>query len=1030
MPSFVHLHVHSYFSLLDGCASPAALAQAAAQAGMPALALTDHDALYGAIEFYDACRQQGIQPILGMELTLDTNSSLPDSLVLLARDKEGYANLCRLSSALQTRPDREVGLQRGLHVDKLEGRCGGLIVLSGGKRGRLDRLVRAGQEQQAAAVAAGWSERFGRESFFVEVQIQELGDAEVASSLSALADSQGLFTVATNNIHYLAPDGAAQCRLVTAMNAIKPLESVPPRLGLHFASAAEMGSTFAGYPEAMANTLAIAQECHLELALGQPVFPKIRLPADQTAGELLRAQALAGAEQRYDILDGEVVNRLEHEMAIIDGMGYSPLFLIVADVVRFAREKGVPVNLRGSAAGSLVAYCLGISAVDPIALDLYFERFLNPERRDPPDIDLDLCSRRRGEVIRYIYERYGEERVATICTYARLRARSAWREVGKAYGLPQARVDAVAREIPRFFHPGMVSEVNEAQERLLAQARNEQEREALAAAWSLDRHPRHLSVHPGGVVIAPGRLTDLVPLQLAAKGLIITQYDLHGIEQLGLVKIDLLGIRALTVVADSIERVRRREPEFSCNAIPDGDTATGDMLAEAATIGCFQIESPGMRRTLRELGTRTVQDLTVSLALYKPGPMRGGLKDAFVRRHRGEEPTEYLHPALEPILRTTHGVVLYQEQVLRIAHELAGFTLGEADTLRRAIAHLGHGDEMMPLREGFIERVGEVSGIPGDVAERLWELMASFAGYGFLKAHAASYAAVAYQTAYLKAHYPAEFLTAVLHNWGGYYPQRVFLGEARRLGLEVHPPHVNHSRRRFELEADPDGRGVLWMGLGQIRALRRTTIAAILEARGKHLFSSMDDLLLRARPRVTEAENLVKAGALDGLGPGRKALLAQLAGRLPGAPLQMALPLGLAEEVDHGEFSLAEQLALEVEMLGWPVSAHPLEPYAQVLSKRGVIPSDALGRHVGQQALVSGARMGLWGERRGRITLEDEAGLFAVRLTRGRRLPAGVMGELGPYLVQGWVELDSAGEATVAAERIEPLLAVRDGRSL
>ncbi|MFC2029910.1 DNA polymerase III subunit alpha [Chloroflexota bacterium] len=1028
MADFVHLHVHSYFSLLDGCASPVELARAAAEAGMPALALTDHDALYGAIEFYDACQEAGILPVVGMELTVDTNASLPDSLVLLARDLKGYANLCHLSSALQTHPERDLAVQSGLPVDELEGRLGGLIALTGGKRGRLDQLVRAGQNEQAEAVAAGWSERFGRENTFVELQIQELGDGEVAGGLSALAARLGLLTVATNNVHYLTPEGAVKRRLVTAMSELKRLELIPRRPGLHLASPVEMRVNFEGLPGATANTLAVARECRLQLPLGQPAFPEIELPPGQKAGDVLRADALAGAGQRFGTVDDLVRSRLDHELTIIDSMGYSPLFLIVADVVRFAREKGVPINLRGSAASSLVAYCLGISSVDPIALDLYFERFLNPERRDPPDIDLDLCSRRRDEVIRYIYERYGEDRVATICTYTRLRARSAWREVGKAYGLPQSRISSVAREIPRFFHPGMVPQVSQAQAQLLAQAQTEREQEALAAAWALDRHPRHLSVHPGGVVIAPGRLSDLVPLQLATKGLIITQYDLHSIERLGLVKIDLLGIRALTVVADSIERIQRQHAYFSRDSIPDGDATTGDMLARAATIGCFQIESPGMRRTLRELGTRTVQDVTVSLALYKPGPMRGGLKDAFVRRHRGEEATEYLHPALEPILRSTHGVVLYQEQVLRIAHELAGFSLGEADTLRRAIGHLGRGEEMVPLRDEFIERVGRVSGIPPDVATRLWELMESFAGYGFLKAHASSYAVVAYQTAYLKAHYPAEFLTAVLRNWGGYYPQRVFLGEARRLGLEVRPPHVNHSVRRFELEAGAKGRPVLWMGLNQIRELRRTTISAILAAREERPFTSLDDLLQSVRPRMAEAENMVKAGALDGLGAGRKALLAQLAGRLTGAPLQMALPLGFGLEGEGARegFSLAEQLALEVEMLGWPASAHPLKPYARALKQRGVIQSDALHEEIGSRVLVAGARMGLWGERRGHLTFEDETGLFAVHLPQGRRLQPGIMGRLGPYLAHGRVQLGHGDEPVILVDRIEPLGAVRD----
>jgi DNA-directed DNA polymerase III PolC len=1028
MAGFAHLHTHSYYSLLDGCSSPHDLAQAAAQAGMRALALTDHDALYGAVEFYDACLQVGIKPIIGMELTLDGRDSAlgigddeRDSLVLLACNLEGYANLCRLSSALQTQSDREGALQRGLALRELEGRTGGLVALSGGQRGRVERLIRAGRPHQAEAVAAIWTDIYGRDGFTIELQIREAGDDVIAASLAALAGRLRVGTVATNNVHYLTPGAARQCRLLNALQALQPVVQMPSRQGLHLAAAEEMAATFANFPEALANTAAIAERCQLELPLGRPIFPEVELPPGQTAGEVLRAQATAGAEQRYGALNDTQRRRLEHELNTVDSLGYAPLFLIVADVVRHAQEQGIPVNLRGSAAGSVVAYCLGISAVDPIALDLYFERFLNPERRDPPDIDLDLCSRRREEVIRYIYRRFGKDRVATICTYARLRARSAWREVAKAYSIPPARIDAVAGRIPRYWHPGMGPEVEAAKEEVLAAAQDDREREALAAAWALDGHPRHLSVHPGGVVIAPGPLTDLVPLQLAAKGVIITQYDLHSIERLGLVKVDLLGIRALTVVAESVQLVRHRQPDFSREAIPDGDAATGDLLAVADTIGCFQTESPGMRRTLRELGSRTLKDVTAALALYKPGPLRGGLKDAFVRRHRGEEPARYLHPSLIPILESTHGVVLYQEQVLRIAHELAGFSLGEADRLRRAIAHLGHGDEMMPLREGFIERVGQVSAVPPDVAARLWEMMASFAGYGFLKAHAASYASVAYQTAYLKTHYPAEFMTALMRNWGGYYPWRVYLGEARRMGLEVRPPHVNHSGRRFRLEYRPDGRAVLWMGLGQVRELTRKAIAAILDARREGRFQSLDDLLERARPRLAEVENLIKAGGLDGWGAGRKALLADLGVRSPGAPLQLALPLTWAGEAGESEETLAEKLSMELEMLGWPVSAHPLRPFAEDLAARGVVRSDVLARHGGDRVTVAGARLGLWGERRGRVVLEDEAGFLVVQMSQDQHLRDGSMGKLGPYRVTGRVQLDRAGEATITAERVEAL---------
>ncbi len=432
MTEFAHLHVHSYYSLLDGCTSPVKLARAAAQAGMPALALTDHGALYGAVEFYDACREAGIQPVTGLELPLDVGDRVPDSLVLLACDREGYANLCRLSSALQTRPERESLLRRGLPVAALEGHTAGLLALSGGKQGRIDRLVREGHADEAERAAAAWAERFGKAAFFLELQMQTPGDAEVAAALAALAARLGVLPVATGDVHYLLPEQAHQGRLLAAMAALRPFDEIPQKTGLHLAGPEEIATTFAGFPDAIANTVAVAQQCRLELPLGRAVFPEIDLPPGLTAGGQLGVLAEAGAVQRYGSLNPAVRFRLDHELGIIDGMGYAPLFLIVADVVRFAHEQGVPINSRGSAAGSLVAYCLGISAVDPVALDLYFERFLNPERRDPPDIDLDLGSERRDEVIQYIYRRFGQDRVATICTYARLHVRSAWREVAKA----------------------------------------------------------------------------------------------------------------------------------------------------------------------------------------------------------------------------------------------------------------------------------------------------------------------------------------------------------------------------------------------------------------------------------------------------------------------------------------------------------------------------------------------------------------------------------------------------------------------
>jgi DNA polymerase-3 subunit alpha len=682
----------------------------------------------------------------------------------------------------------------------------------------------------------------------------------------------------------------------------------------------------------------------------------------------------------------------------------------------------VPVSPRGSASSSVVAYCLGIHDVDPIAHDLYFERFLSLERHDPPDIDLDLCSQRRDEVIDYVYRRYGSDHVAMVCTYATLQPRSALREVGKVYGLSEARISELANDLPRFWHPAMRQQAHAAQEQLIEKARDPIEREMMAMSQSLTNFPHHLSIHPGGIVISPGPITDLVPLQHATKGLLITQFDLKGIETLGLVKIDLLGISALTVAADCVTLIRQRVPDFRLEKIPLDDVATSKTLSSAQTIGCFQIESGGMRFTLRELAAHSIDDLIVTLALYRPGPLKGGLKDAFVRRHVGQEPTEYLHPALEPMLRETYGVVLYQEQVLRIAHEVAGFTLGEADLLRRAMSKFRSAHEMDRLRAGFIAGAQRVSGLDAPTAEKLWDLLAAFAGYGFPKAHAAGYAALAYRLAYLKTHYPAEFLAARLAVWGGYYSPRVYMSEARQLGLSVKPPHVNHSAESFTL--DPSDRRTLWMGLGQVRELTHATIDLIRQHRP---FTAFDDFLILARPLHGEAINLIKCGAFNGLGD-----LAEMLSRVEQEAwhgrhsAQLSL-LTLLPVLTVAAPSLAQRAAWEHEILGYHVVVHPLDLYADRLGEAGAISSRAIGEHLDRSVTLGGLRVAYHHVSSGKesmllVDLEDQAGLYQV-LWGGAALQQAraLINKREAVLIRGRVRRDKRGLILIVGSSIELL---------
>ncbi len=530
--------------------------------------------------------------------------------------------------------------------------------------------------------------------------------------------------------------------------------------------------------------------------------------------------------------------------------------------------QGVPISSRGSAASSLVSHCLGITSPDPVRLNLYFERFLNPARATPPDIDTDLCSRRRDSVIQYVYQRYGRDRVAMVCTVNRFRRRSALRDVAKAYGLPASEISDMADSLPyRWFGPPSKEPLSDhPYAELIGRYSSPAYQPIFRDAADLIGLPRHLSIHPGGVVIAPGIMTDLAPTQMAAKGVAITQFDLESIERMGLVKIDLLGIRGLTVLGDVAEVVgkERKTPGASIpailNSIPEEDPDTALLVQQGRTIGCFQIESPGMRATLKEIQADSVDDIMVALALYRPGPLTGGLKNEFVRRHLGREPVSHLHPALSTLLEDTYGVILYQEQVLRIAHELAGLSLADADLLRRAMSHFDPGKEMQTLKNKFISGALEHSQVPEETAEGVWSLMAAFAGYGFPKAHAASYAQVAWRSSWCKVHYPAVFMAAVLANWGGYYPQRIYLTEARRMGLTLKPPQINYAKNEFTVSY-MDSQPVLFMGLNQVRDLTQRTQGEIMRQRPFH---SLFDFLSKVNPRPKEAENLVRCGALGG----------------------------------------------------------------------------------------------------------------------------------------------------------------------
>ena len=933
-----HFNAHSHFSLLEGLPSPRELVDEAVRQEMPVLALTDHRMLTGAVEFYLACRKVGIQPMLGLEVELSWGDGRW-RVSLLASGPRGWANLCRISSLVNLAGDTAP-----VNLEMLSEHNRDLIAIS------------SDQGDPSGRRLSKLKEIF-TDRLYVALPGPHFPLAELAGQLA-------LPVVAAPLVFYMRAEQAAQQRLVSAIRLVTTLKALPGSAvappGAYFLSSSEMHSRYRPYPKALDAIGELAERCRVDLPIGVPHFPEVPLPPGMNAAQYLRIKAEEGAKELYGKITPVIRERMDHELEVISNLGFEPVFLIVEELLNFAHKKNIPTASRGSASSSLVAHCLGITTPDPLALDLYFERFLNPARTTPPDIDTDICSRGRDEVIQHVFDTYGDDRVAMVCTISHFRPRSALTDVAKAHGMPPEEVRQLVKKLPYAFWARRDEDGEEGDRAAQPHSPFDELKQRFPNqlaifkdAESVLRLPRHLSVHPGGLVVSPGLLTDYLPVvRSGSKGIIITQMDLESVEALGLIKIDLLGIRGLTVLGDVARAIHSwRRSEFRqtldvLDAIPEDDPETSDRVERGQTIGCFQIESPGMRAVLREIHARTPADVMVTLALYRPGPLQGGLKDAFVRRFKGEELISQLHPALGPLLHGTYGVILYQEQVLQIAHYLAGLSLAESDLLRRAMSHFDPGKQMQILKAKFLRGVEEKSGIPSEVGERVWELMAAFAGYGFPKAHAASYAQVGWRSAWCKTHFPAEFMAAVLANWGGYYSQRVYLSEARRMGLTVKPPHINHAGRQFNVTY-PKGEPVLFMGLDQVRDLTQRTQERILRERP---FTSVEEFFSTVDPRPSEAENLVRVGAFSGFGT-----IPSLLKRVEqGGWKQGQMSLFAWEESRAEEWSLEQRVDAQEQLLGLGVDAHPLELVAG--SNRGC----RCGQHDRSAGYVWAAHQGGW----------------------------------------------------------------------
>jgi DNA-directed DNA polymerase III PolC len=1112
---------------LWGVGSPEEIIAAAVEQKMPAVALTDLNGLYAAVPFYKAAQSAGIKPIVGVVLDVEfgaSNDAFRNSkneiqnsqstqLTLLAADMEGYSNLCQLVTLRHlgtTQLARDVAAAAGkeggrpVTLQELAEHSRGVMALcpmlarsrdASNRRGTIHRAPAQPEanahEQEASSTNhqlpitnhfSRLKEIFG-DRLYIEVQILSPGDRRTLREAEQIGRELSVSLVATNNVHFLRPEEHLHHRAVNAIRTGGLLTTVTaPEITTSeawFKSFAEMQRIFPDHPELLQATTEIADRCNLQLELGKTIFPEFSVPEGESAFSYLWKLSFDGARKRYKPLRPEVLSRLTHELEVIEKLHLAPYFLLVWDIVEEARRRGIPAVARGSAASSMVTYCLGVSRVCPIRWGLYFERFLNEQRGDCPDIDIDICGARRDELLDYVYEHWGAEHVAgarqephvaMIGSFITMHARLAVREVAKVFGVPPGEVDRFTKRLPHRPVREILTAIRDLPECQDLPVDDEPWKTILQVALRLDDAPRHLGIHPCGTVISARPLTRLAPLERATKGIVVTQYDMNAVEALGLIKLDLLGQRGFTTMSLALDNIEKNEVkerkevkeveeknnvapdgvtprpkarEINFDAIPENDLATCDVIATGRTMGVFQIESPAMRGLLRMMKARTLEEIAQALALIRPGASEYGSKELFVKRLRGEEEVKYAHPSLETILGDSRGVCIFQEQVMQISQALGSMTLAEADLVRRSSAKFAGRRDLDRLHGKFLQAAG-MMGLNEAQREETWMMVEKFAGFGFCKAHAATYADISYRMAYLKTHHTAEFLAAMCSAGAGFYHVSAYVEEAKRWGIGVRLPSVNHSRMEYTADNGEDGKRALRVGLMQVKGLRVETMTTMVQAREENgAFRSLEDFLQRVPVECDEIHALIKCGAFDEMSDeaGQRTrpellwhwnLLQADKGIQASASVAMGagqgcMPALFSTEEKSGQTRMSvpqytpeQKLRYEREILEVCVSGHPLD----FLPRNGEVWSDELQSLRGKRVTLCGwvvtyRHVGTKNYRNMMfVTLEDQRGVYEVVLfPDAYERYGGLVFETRTMRVTGRVEPDGQ----IKGEKLEAL---------